>query len=279
MRPFLSVAAASPAASQTTSGAAPKACPVRLLDLTVAYRGHPAVHHVTGGFAAGALTAIVGPNGAGKTTLLNAIMGRLRPSTGRIDLDTQCAGRIAWLPQQADIDRTFPLQVFDLVAMGLWRQIGSFGRLRPAQRDAVLGALQTVGLLGFERRNIGELSAGQFQRVLFARTLLQDAPVILLDEPFNAVDARTTDDLLAVVDGWRAEGRTVIAVLHDMAQVEAHFDEALLLARRCVAWGPVAEVLQPAHLASARRMAQAWDAHAPVCEGPPALQGVGSARP
>lgn len=237
------------------------------------------MHHVSGEFAAGALTAIVGPNGAGKTTLLNAIMGRLRPSTGRIEVDPHCAGRIAWLPQQAEIDRAFPLQVFDLVAMGLWRQIGSFGRVRPAHRDAVLGALQTVGLSGFERRNIGELSAGQFQRVLFARTLLQDAPVILLDEPFNAVDARTTDDLLAVVQGWRAEGRTVIAVLHDMSQVQAHFDEALLLARRCVAWGPVHEVLQPAHLASARHMAQAWDDHAPICEGTPTLHRVEGATP
>ncbi|WP_304304268.1 metal ABC transporter ATP-binding protein [Pseudacidovorax intermedius] len=270
-------------ASSTQTAALPvqaaQTCPIRLQDLTVAYRGHPAVHHVSGDFMAGALTAIVGPNGAGKTTLLNAIMGRLRPSTGRVELAAHCAGRIAWLPQQAEIDRAFPLQVFDLVAMGLWRQIGSFGRLRATHREAIVAALQTVGLGGFERRNIGELSAGQFQRVLFARTLLQDAPVILLDEPFNAVDARTTDDLLAVVQGWRAEGRTVIAVLHDMAQVRAHFDEALLLARRRVAWGPVGEVLQPAHLASARHMAQAWDEQAPVCEGPPALHRVGSAAP
>ncbi len=272
LRPSMAPSAASPVQ-------APQASPIRLQDLTVAYRGHPAVHHVSGDFAAGALTAIVGPNGAGKTTLLNAIMGRLRPSTGRIELAAHCAGRIAWLPQQAEIDRAFPLQVFDLAAMGLWRQIGSFGRLRPGRRDAILSALQTVGLSGFDRRNIGELSAGQFQRVLFARTLLQDASVILLDEPFNAVDARTTDDLLAVVQGWRAEGRTVIAVLHDMAQVQAHFDEALLLARRCVAWGPVHEVLQPAHLASARLMAQAWDDHAPVCEGTPTLHRVEGATP
>lgn len=250
---------------EALAAAAP--CPIRLHDLTVAYRGHPAVHHVSGGFAGGALTAIVGPNGAGKTTLLNAVMGRLRPASGRVELAGDCAGRIAWLPQQAEIDRSFPIQVFDLVAMGLWRQVGSFGRLRPAHREQAMAALQTVGLSGFERRQIGELSAGQFQRVLFARVLLQDAPVILLDEPFNAVDTRTTDDLLAVVHGWRAQGRTVIAVLHDMGQVQAHFDQALLLARRCVAWGPVAEVLRPEHLAAARRMAQAWDETAPVCEG------------
>ncbi len=238
---------------------------IALHNLTVAYRGHPAVHHLSGEFTPGSLTAVVGPNGAGKTSLLAAIMGGLRPTEGEVRIDPGLRGRIAWLPQQAAIDRSFPLRVFDLVALGHWGRVGSLRGLHSAQREQVHQALAAVGLRGFERRSIGELSAGQFQRVLFARVLLQDAPVILLDEPFNAIDARTTADLLAVVARWHAEARTVIAVLHDLEQVREHFARTLLLARRCVAWGPTAEVLRAEHLLQARRMAEAWDDDAPLC--------------
>lgn len=239
---------------------------IRLRNLTVAYRGHPAVHHLSGAFAPGSLTAIVGPNGAGKTSLLAAIMGRVRPVEGDVQFDASAASRIAWLPQQAEIDRSFPIRVFDLVALGHWARVGSFGGLDAVQRDAVHRAIEAVGLHGFERRGISELSAGQFQRVLFARVLLQDAPVILLDEPFNAIDARTTADLLAMVGRWHAEARTVIAVLHDLEQVRTHFDRTLLMARRCIAWGPTHEVLCAENLFRARQMAEAWDDQAPLCE-------------
>lgn len=239
---------------------------IGLHNLTLAYRGHPAVHHLSGQFTPGSLTAVVGPNGAGKTSLLAAIMGNLRPAEGEVRIAANLRGRIAWLPQQASIDRSFPIKVFDLVALGHWARIGSFGTLNGAQREQAQQALQAVGLAGFERRGIGELSAGQFQRVLFARVLLQNAPVILLDEPFNAIDARTTADLLGVVARWHAEARTVIAVLHDMEQVREHFDRTLLLARRCVAWGPTAEVLRPENLFRARQMAESWDDDAPLCK-------------
>jgi zinc/manganese transport system ATP-binding protein len=239
---------------------------IRLNNLTVAYRGHPAVHHLSGEFAPGSLTAIVGPNGAGKTSLLAAIMGRIRAAEGGVSFDGASRDRIAWLPQQAEIDRSFPIRVFDLVALGHWGRLGCFKGIAARQRDAVGDALEAVGLGGFQRRSIAELSAGQFQRVLFARVLLQDAPVILLDEPFNAIDARTTADLLAVVARWHAEARTVIAVLHDLEQVRLHFDRTLLMARRCVAWGPTAEVLHAENLFRARQMAEAWDEDAPVCK-------------
>ncbi|RRH87295.1 ABC transporter ATP-binding protein [Variovorax beijingensis] len=239
---------------------------IRLNNLTVAYRGHPAVHHLSGEFAPGSLTAIVGPNGAGKTSLLAAIMGRIRPAEGKVSFDGASRDHVAWLPQQAEIDRSFPIRVFDLVALGHWGRLGCFRGIAAQQRDAVGNALDAVGLGGFQRRSIAELSAGQFQRVLFARVLLQDAPVILLDEPFNAIDARTTADLLAVVARWHAEARTVIAVLHDLEQVRLHFDRTLLMARRCVAWGPTAEVLHAENLFRARRMAEAWDEDAPVCK-------------
>lgn len=233
---------------------------IRLRDLTVAYRGRPAVRHLSGVFAPGSLTAIVGPNGAGKSSLLSAIAGRAPLAGGAVEFGAgRSDGRVAWLPQQAEIDRAFPIRVFDLVALGHWHRIGAFGGIDSARREAVFDAIAAVGLAGFERRGIAELSAGQFQRVLFARLLLQDAPVILLDEPFNAVDARTTTDLLAIVGRWHAGGRTVVAVLHDIDQVRAHFGRTLLLAREGIAWGPTADVLRPEHLLRARRMAEGWD--------------------
>jgi zinc/manganese transport system ATP-binding protein len=237
--------------------------PLVLHDLTVSHRGHAAVHHLSGSFAPGALTAVVGPNGAGKSTLLAALAGSRPDHQGRIDRDP--AQRLAWLPQAAAIDRGFPIQVQELVSLGLWQRRGLFGRLHADDHHRIDQALASVGLAGCGRRWIGELSAGQLQRVLFARLLLQDAAVILLDEPFNAIDTRTTADLLALLPRWRSEGRTVIAVLHDLEQVRAHFDQVLLLAREGIAWGSTAEVLRAEHLFRARRLAEAWDEQAPWC--------------
>lgn len=237
---------------------------VTLRGLTVAYRGHPAVHHLSGAFGAGVSTAVVGPNGAGKSTLLGALGGTIRDFQGHIERDP--ALRVAYLPQAAALDRSFPVRVHEVVAMGLWSRIGSFRGLRREDHDGVGDALAAVGLGGFGRRWLGELSAGQVQRVLFARVLVQDAGLILLDEPFNAIDARTTADLLALLQHWKREARTVIAVLHDLDQVREHFEQVLLLARERVAWGPTAEVLQAGHLFRARQMAEAWDEAAPRCE-------------
>jgi zinc/manganese transport system ATP-binding protein len=239
---------------------------VTLRDLTVSYRGHPAVHHLSGAFGACMLTAVVGPNGAGKSTLLGALGGTILNFEGRIERDP--AQRVAYLPQASALDRSFPVRVHEVVAMGLWSRIGSFGGLRPEDRSGVDRALAAVGLSGFGQRWLGELSAGQAQRVLFARVLMQDAGLILLDEPFNAIDARTTADLLALLQRWKREARTVIAVLHDMDQVREHFEQVLLLARERVAWGPTAEVLKAEHLFKARQMAEAWDEAAPRCELP-----------
>lgn len=237
---------------------------LRLHDLTVSYRGHPAVHHLSGEFAAGQLTAVVGPNGAGKSSLMTVLAGMRRDFLGQ--LERPPAQRIAYLPQAAALDRSLPVSVHEVVAMGLWARLGSFRALDAAGRASVTQALAAVGLQGFERRLVGELSAGQAQRVLFARVLVQDAPLVLLDEPFNAIDARTTADLLAVLQRWRQEARTVVAVLHDLEQARSHFDQVLLLAREAIAWGPTAHVLRPEHLFKARQMAESWDDAATPCE-------------
>ncbi|HUO53850.1 MAG TPA: ATP-binding cassette domain-containing protein, partial [Rhodoblastus sp.] len=160
---------------------------------------------------------------------------------------------------------SFPINVFDMAAMGLWRRIGLFGGLSRADERRIEEALETVGLAGFERRPIGALSGGQTQRLLFARLLLQDAALLLLDEPFVAIDERTVGDLLALIERWHREGRTVVAVLHDFDMVRAHFPESVLLAREKIAWGPTAEVLSADNLARARRMIEAFDDRAAAC--------------
>jgi zinc/manganese transport system ATP-binding protein len=234
-------------------------------NLTLGYDRHPAVHHLHGPIRSGALIAVVGPNGAGKSTLFKGIVGLLTPLSGGIDLCGLRARDIAYLPQVADIDRTFPISVYDMVAMGLWRDAGLFGSIGKAEREKVRAAMSAVGLSGFEERPIGTLSGGQMQRTLFARLLLQDGRVIVLDEPFNAIDAKTAADLCDLVMRWHAEKRTVIAALHDLDLVKSMFPEALLLAREPVAWGKTEDVLTAENLLKARRMCEAFDEHAEAC--------------
>ncbi|MFK0165657.1 metal ABC transporter ATP-binding protein [Rhizobium sp. NPDC090279] len=238
---------------------------IHLKNLTVTYERHPAVHHISGAFAAGSLTAIAGPNGAGKSTLLKAIVGELRPAGGSIDRGALTRNDFGYLPQAAEINRRFPISVADTVMLGAWKNAGAFGQFSRKDADRAREALDIVGLSGFERRHIGALSAGQFQRVLFARLLLQDARVILLDEPFTAIDQRTTGDLLNLVLRWNKEGRTVIAVLHDFEQVRAHFPQTLLIARELIGWGKTQDVMSPANLIKARAMAERWDDEAEDC--------------
>ncbi|RQW29847.1 ABC transporter ATP-binding protein [Rhodobacteraceae bacterium CH30] len=238
---------------------------IALKNLTVSYQRHPAVHHASGEFALGDATAIFGPNGAGKSTLLKAMMGALKPDAGSVELSGLAVRDIAYLPQQSEIDRSLPVSVTDLVATGLWHESGAFGRMGQTGLARVAHALEQVGLTGFAARPISALSSGQFQRVLFARILVQDARLILLDEPFNAVDAKTTFDLLELVRQWKEEGRTVIAVLHDYEQVRAYFPYTLLMGREVIAWGATETVLTDANLRRAVDRTASWHDKAPVC--------------
>jgi zinc/manganese transport system ATP-binding protein len=239
-------------------------------NVTLGYERHPAVHHLDGAVETGALIAVVGPNGAGKSTLFKGIVGVLKPFAGRIERAGLKPQEIAYLPQAAEIDRSFPINVYDMVAMGLWRRTGLFGGIGRAARQSIEQALAAVGLTGFEDRAIATLSGGQMQRMLFARLLLQDARVIVLDEPFNAVDAKTSADLFDLVRRWHGEQRTVLTALHDIDFVRTHFPETLLLAREPVAWGSTADVLTPENLLMARRMCEAFDEHAAECVAPTA---------
>jgi zinc/manganese transport system ATP-binding protein len=233
-------------------------------NLTLGYDRHPAVHHLDCDVTRGALLAVVGPNGAGKSTLLKAIAGELQPLEGRYRLGVP-RERIAYLPQRGELDLSFPLSVFDMVAMGLWRRLGAFGRLTRGDADRVHDTLAHVGLAGLENRPVGTLSGGQLQRARFARLMLQEADLLLLDEPFNAIDSRTTEDLAALMLGWHAEGRSIVAVLHDLELVRRVFPQCLLLAREPLGFGATASVLTPERLARARALAESFDEDAPVC--------------
>jgi zinc/manganese transport system ATP-binding protein len=235
-------------------------------DLTLGYDRHPAVHHLDGVIDAGALVAVCGPNGAGKSTLFKGIVGLIAPLAGRIERNGLSAREIAYLPQIADIDRSFPINVYDMVAMGLWREAGLLGGIGADSRKRIHQAIEAVGLRGFEERPIATLSGGQMQRTLFARLLLQDASLIILDEPFTAIDTKTTADLLDLVRRWHGERRTILAALHDLDLIKANFPEALLLAREPVAWGATPAVLTAENLLKARRMCEAFDSHAAECE-------------
>ena len=195
----------------------------------------------SGEVAPGALVAVVGPNGAGKSTLFRGIVGILKPLAGsdrarrpRRPRHRLSAAERGDRPQLSDLGVRFRRHRA-VARTGLFGGIG-----RRAARQDRCSALAAVGLNGFENRPIGTLSGGQMQRMLFARVLLQDARVIVLDEPFNAIDAKTSADLLALVRRWHAEQRTVLAALHDMDLVRANFPETLLLAREPVAWGATA---------------------------------------
>ncbi|MCI0465996.1 MAG: ABC transporter ATP-binding protein [Beijerinckiaceae bacterium] len=238
---------------------------IQFNNLTLGYDRHPAVHHLNGDVERGALVAICGPNGAGKSTLLKGIAGRLAPLSGTIALPGLTASDIAYLPQSASIDTSFPINVFDIVAMGLWNRCGPLRGISPGGQAEIRSAIAAVGLDGFEARPIATLSGGQLQRMLFARLLMQNASLILLDEPFTAVDSRTVADLLAIVARWHEEHRTVLAVSHDFDLVRAHFPQTLLLAREAIARGKTSAVLTPENLLKARSMAEAFDQDAHAC--------------
>jgi zinc/manganese transport system ATP-binding protein len=246
-------------------GGNPAPSAITLNNVTIAYAGHPAIHHISGVFAPGSLTAVLGPNGAGKTSLLKSLAGLKRLTDGHINFGGMRRNQIGYLPQALEIDRSFPISVRDFVMLGAIGRVGLFRRIDEQAARAAEAALAQVGLSGFERRGLSELSTGQFQRVLFARVMVQDTPVILLDEPFNAVDTRTSDDLAKIIRHWHTLGRTIIIVLHDHEFAARLCPSTLIIAREILAWGPTPSVVTADILARARSMAEAWDEDAQFC--------------
>jgi len=221
-------------------------------DLTVAYADQPVLWDVDLQVPAGVKMAIIGPNGAGKSTLVKAAMGLVRPVAGEVRIFGQsrasAQGQIAYVPQRATLSWDFPTDVLDVVTMGTYGRLGWFHRSGAVQRQQAEAALEQVGMTAFLRRPIAELSGGQQQRVLLARALVQDAPINILDEPFQGVDAPTERAIIGVLNDLAEQGKTIIVVHHDLQTVPEYFDSVLLLNVRAIDAGPVSEVFTDENL-------------------------------
>lgn len=196
----------------------------------------------------GSTLAVLGANGAGKSTFIKMLLGLINPIAGMLTWSDGSPGEIGYLAQMTEFDRRFPIRVRDLAAMGAWKKLGIGGRLND-QRDAdVNAALDAAGVLDIADSSLHTLSGGQLQRALFARVIMQDASLILLDEPFAAVDQRTEAHLLSLIAQWRQEGRAVVLVVHDLSSVLDHCSHALLLGGEQATYGSIDTVLTPERL-------------------------------
>ena len=229
--------------------------PLTIRGLTVSYGQVPAVYSIDFTAPTGSLMGIVGPNGAGKSTLLKAAMEIVPVISGQVLFFgkplKEARHQVAYVPQRASVDWDFPATVYDIVLMGLYPSLGLLRRVSKADKVKVSECLDKVGMQDFMNRQIGQLSGGQQQRVFLARSLVQRADVFLLDEPFSGVDAATETAIVAVLKALQLEGKTVIAVHHDLSTVSAYFDHLFLLNRKAVAYGPVREVFTKDNLVTA----------------------------
>lgn len=225
---------------------------VEVRDLTAGYDDRIVLRNINWTVPCGTSAAIIGPNGGGKSTLLRTLVGKLPPLAGTVRVlgrpPREARHLLAYLPQHEEIDWQFPIRAIDVVLQGVLARTPWW---RPPGKDALaaaMAALERVRLTGEADRPIGALSGGQRQRVLIARALLQDAQVILLDEPATGLDARAQHDLLDVVDDLKREGRTVIATTHDLNCLTDHFDTVLCLRGEVICQGPPEVALKPEHL-------------------------------
>ena len=216
--------------------------------LSLGYAGVPLLRSVSFRIAPGDVLAVVGSNGSGKSTLVKTLLGVIPPVSGSFTWPGGKPKTIAYLGQRAEFDGRFPIRVRDLAAMGAWHGLGFLGRLGASTRDRVETALRRTNIEHIADQPLHVLSAGQLQRALFARTMVQDAPLILLDEPFTAIDQTTEAHLLDLIDSWAAEGRAVLLVLHDLSAVLQHCSKALVLGNGRAQFGWPREVLTPANL-------------------------------
>ena len=234
---------------------------ITLDDLSVNYGPQRALQNVSGVFHEGALVAVAGPNGSGKSTLLKVLAGVIRPSSGRLNFAKKKKPVMAYLPQTSHLMRDFPISVEELVFTGFYSEVGEVGDVGEKHKRKVVKALKDVGLGGYEKRSVGELSNGEFQRALFARVIVQNAPIILLDEPFTAVDAETTARLIRLLLKWHEEGRTVICVLHDLLMIRKYFPESMVLHGKCLGLGHTHDMFEQKLLSFDLDMAELFPAH------------------
>ncbi|MBF9002252.1 MULTISPECIES: metal ABC transporter ATP-binding protein [Vibrio] len=216
---------------------------IKLENVTVGYQGERLTHPISGSFAQGSLTAIMGANGAGKSTLLKTLCGLLPALSGQIEFSQPRKMALSWLPQQSDIDRSFPITVFDVVAMGCWPNTGILRSIKRNDVERIYAAMEQVGIANLANYTVSQLSGGQFQRMLFARLLVQDTAIMFMDEPFAGIDSQTQEALLSLICQLHQQGKTIVTVLHNPTIVEAYFPQTLLINQQCVHWGETKQVL------------------------------------
>ena len=226
--------------------------PLSIYDLTVAYHRKPVIWDVSFDLPAGQLIGIVGPNGAGKSTLLKASMDLIQRASGRVRVFGETyrvnRHRVGYVPQRESVDWQFPVSALDVVAMGLYDQIGWCRPVRKQHRDQARDALHRVGIGDLADRQISQLSGGQQQRTFLARALVQDADLYLMDEPFAAVDAATERAIVEILRDLKSRGKTAAVIHHDLQTVPEYFDYVVLLNMRVVAHGPVAQTFTSENL-------------------------------
>ncbi|MDD3288053.1 MAG: ABC transporter ATP-binding protein [Alphaproteobacteria bacterium] len=232
---------------------------IKLENVTVKYGHNVALRDISGEFQAGSLTAIAGPNGAGKSSLLKAIAGIIKPAAGSITISPN--DRIAYLSQASSMRRDFPMSALKAVCSGFWSTSGNSGSITSQMKDKAAAALSEMGLNGMEYRQISDLSGGQFQRLLFARVMIENAPIVLLDEPFAAIDAETTVKLIKILLDWHRQGHTIICVLHDLLLIQKYFPDSFVLAGKCLCHGHTHNLLEQKLLSFDLDMAE-------LCAGP-----------
>lgn len=211
--------------------------------LALGYPGHIVARDLSFALRPGEVMAVIGHNGSGKTTLVKTVLGVTAPAAGALRWTEPRPKEIGYLAQLSEFDRRFPIRVRELAAMGAWRGLGFWGGVDAAARQRIAAALETTGVAEIAEKPLHHLSGGQLQRALFARAIVQDAPLVLLDEPFAAVDQQTEAQLLTLIGRWAAEGRAVILVVHDLSSVLERCSHALLLGRGGGLFGSVDTVV------------------------------------
>ncbi len=223
--------------------------------LIVHYDKTPVLWEVDFSIPKGHVVGVIGPNGAGKSTLLKALLGLIKPVSGHIsffDLPySKMRKKIAYVPQRTSVDWNFPIQVLDVVLMGLYGERGFLKWVRKKDRKRAEDALKRVGMLEYAKRQISQLSGGQQQRVFLARALLQDADLYLMDEPFAGVDMATEKAIMEIFIQLKEEGKTLLIVHHDLTSVKNYFDWVVLLNSCLIDCGPVEEVFHEENLTKA----------------------------
>ena len=206
--------------------------------LAAGYSGPPAIEDVTFALRRGDRIGILGPNGGGKSTLLRVLLGELRPQVGRVEVRGACG----YVPQTERSRLDYPVSALDVALMGTLSRVAWWKPVGRRERRFALAALERVGLGALANEQFGELSGGQRQRVLVARALVQDAPILLLDEPFTGVDRPSAELLEQLLDELAQAGRGILVATHDLEQARG-WDEVLCLNRRQIAFGRPDETL------------------------------------